>query len=414
MEFPRLKKVLVFLLLAVPVMVVFGQERIPLFGIPWYIPEIFVIGALGGFLFFNDSRWCFFSRRNFFLWGFVLMAIGFSLSILFNDVSPHGYGRLKSWFFFPVLYGVMLSYSLRKGMLSSKGILCSVFLSGMLFGISTLGSIVSGGAFSYDHRLHGFFSSPNQLAMLLGMAILIGGFLGVSFWRERRRDTMLVASGTFFLLMLLLLTQSYMVIFSLAAVVGVAAFRYSGYFSRKQMGALSLGLALFIGTLSFLSPDKWESLHTMDERSSLASRGMIWNAASRMIVDHPLTGIGPGNFQDQYLAYQRYFPPYLEWSAPHPHNMFLDIWLEGGFLAFIGFTMLFLYWFLSGARYFWQKKNEDAYRALPFFLAVYFLLVGLTDVPFLRNDLAYFFVTAFAISIYEFRAVPDRFSRRDD
>lgn len=414
MESPNLKKVFVFLLLAVPVAVVFGQERVLLLGIPWYIPEIFVIGALGGFLFFNDSRWCFFSRRNFFLWGFVLMAIGFFLSILFNDVSPHGYGRLKSWFFFPVLYGVMLSYPLRKGMLSSKGILCSVFLSGMLFGISTLGSIFSGSAFSYDHRLHGFFSSPNQLAMILGIAILIGGFLGVSFWRERRRDAMLFYSGALFLLTLLLLTQSYMVTFSLVAVVGIAMFRYSGYFSRKQRGIFSLGLVLFIGTLLFLSPDKWQGIRTMDERSSLASRGMIWSAASRMIVDHPIIGIGPGNFQDQYLAYQRYFPPYLEWSAPHPHNMFLDIWLEGGLLAFTGFTMLILYWLLSSARYFWQKKNEGLYRSLPFLLALYFLLIGLTDVPFLRNDFAYFFVTAFVISIYEFRGVSDKFSHHDD
>lgn len=414
MESPHLKKVFIFLLLAVPLTLVFAQERVLLFGIPWYVPEIFIAIAFGALLFFDNEKQCFFSRRNIFFWGFVLMALGFLLSVFLSDIAPHGYGRLKSWFFFPVLYGVMLSYSLKKGMLSLRATLYLVFLSGMFFGISTLGSIFLGSAFSYDHRLHGVFSSPNQLAMLLGTVILIGGFLGISFWIERRRDATLVASGSLLVLVLLLLTQSYMVIFSLMAVVGIAMFRYRGYFSRKQIGIFSLGSILFIGALFFLSPDKWESLHTMDERSSLASRGMIWNAASRMIVDHPIVGIGPGNFQDQYLAYQRYFPPYLEWSAPHPHNMFLDIWLEGGILTFIGFVLIFSRWIFLSLQYFWQKKNESPYRAFPFLLAVYFLLIGLTDVPFLRNDLVYFFAIAFVISMYQSTEISDRSSHHDD
>ena len=59
-----------------------------------------------------------------------------------------------------------------------------------------------------------------------------------------------------------------------------------------------------------------------------------------MIEKNPLFGIGPGNFQNKYLEYQKYFPPYLEWSAPQPHNIFLAFWLESGLLGLAGFVII--------------------------------------------------------------------------
>lgn len=411
MEYPRLKRIFVFLLLAVPLTIVFAQGKLSLFGVPWYVPEILVASAFGAAIFLERGFPGDYSRRNVFFWGLFLMALGFSLSIFANDIAPHGYGRLKSWFFFPILYGTLLAFSLKKKMLSLEDVLHAVFLGGVLIGLSALMSIVSGGGFSYDHRLHGLFSSPNHLAMLLGTAILAGIFRGSSLQPKVGREGIFIFSGAFFLLVLLLLTQSYAVIFSLVMMLCIGLAKYRGRFSRKTVIVLCFGLALSLGALFFQSGDKWQGIMMQDERSSLASRGMIWQSASRMILDHPLLGIGPGNFQEQYLAYQRYFPPYLEWSVPHPHNMFLDMWLEGGILGFIGFGIFFFHWLFSATRYFWQEKNESALASLPFLFAVYFFLIGLVDAPFLRNDLAYFFVIAFVLSL---TILSDRSSRRDD
>ena len=293
MEDSHLKRIFIFLLLSVPLSIVFAQEKILLFGVPWYVPEIFTLGAFGVLVFFERGSFDIYRRRNIFFWALSLMTLGFLVSIFSNDISLHGYGRLKSWFLFPLAYGMMLSFSLRKKLLSLEDVLRAVFLGGVLIGISTLMSIASGGAFSYDHRLHGFFSSPNHLAMLLGTAVLMGIFQCVSLRVKQGKGRAAICSGVLFLLALLLLTQSYMVIFSLMTAVGIWTAKYRKYLSQRQILRFFFGLMLFLGILLSLSGDKWQGIIMQEDRSSLSSREMIWTAALKMIRDHPFIGIGP-------------------------------------------------------------------------------------------------------------------------
>lgn len=412
-----LEKIFIGALLAVPLLVVFAAEKAVFFDIPLYVPEAFIVFALGSLLVRERSFRFIHPCVGILSLALLLIAVGLGIGVLSNDMTLHGYGRIKSWFVFPLLYGGMLAFSLRRKMVVVEDILRSVFFGGILVGISVVLSILLGGGFSYDHRLHGFFSSPNQLALLLGTAVITGVFLVISLWEKLGKERLFISFGILFLGMLLFLTQSYTVLFSLMAVTGIGIVAHRHRFSRKQGALFFLGCVLCIGILLPISASKWHSILSFDDRSSLASRGMIWRSALRMIEDHPLIGIGPGNFQERYIAYQKYFPPYLEWSAPHPHNSFLDLWLEGGLLAVIGFALFFWHWLISSARAFFSQQKESAVRALPFLLGIYFFLTGLTDVPFLGNDLAYFFATAFVASHFLLcnpRDVSDRSSHRDD
>lgn len=393
-----LEKIFTGALLAVPLLIVFAPEKVVLFGIPLYVPEAFIVFALGSLLMRERSFRFIHPRVGILSLALLLIAVGLSVSTLSNDMTLHGYGRIKSWFVFPLLYGGMLAFSLRRKMVVVEDILRSVFFGGILVGISVVLSILSGGGFSYDHRLHGFFSSPNQLALLLGTAVITGVFLATSLWEKPGKERPSISFGILFLGVLLLLTQSYTVLFSLMVIAGIGIVRYRNRFSWRQVMIFFLGFVLCVGILLPLSYPKWQSITTSDDRSSLASRGMIWRSALCMIEDHPFIGIGPGNFQERYIAYQKYFPLYLEWSAPHPHNSFLDLWLEGGLLAVIGLALFFWHWLISSVRAFFSQQKEGAVRALPFLLGIYFFLTGLTDVPFLGNDLAYFFATAFVAS----------------
>jgi O-antigen ligase len=81
-------------------------------------------------------------------------------------------------------------------------------------------------------------------------------------------------------------------------------------------------------------------------------RTLLWRAAWRMALDHPLFGIGP----DQFLYYYSsrytdhpYWIPY-EHGRPtpalyqpdlsHPHDLPLELWLSGGLLALGGFAVV--------------------------------------------------------------------------
>ena len=124
---------------------------------------------------------------------------------------------------------------------------------------------------------------------------------------------------------------------------------------------------------------------------------MIWRAAGKILEDHWILGIGPGNFQTEYLAYQKYFPPYLEWAVPHPQNVYLTFWLYGGILGMLGFLGTLYFYF---AEIFGKIKSASGNAPLylvSFGIMFYFLLHGLVDTTIFKNDLAVVFWLNFLV-----------------
>jgi O-antigen ligase len=151
--------------------------------------------------------------------------------------------------------------------------------------------------------------------------------------------------------------------------------------------------AIFIVTIiliSLASLSKLKNIKNLGERSSLASREIIWRSAGRMIEDNPFFGIGPGNFQNKYLEYQKYFPPYLEWSVPQPHNIYLTFWLESGLTGLVGFVWILILFFRDNIKTVRRTSNRDM-GILFLAIVIYILVHGLVDTTYWRNDLALVF-----------------------
>ena len=65
------------------------------------------------------------------------------------------------------------------------------------------------------------------------------------------------------------------------------------------------------------------------------SRIFIWKAAWAMGADHPLTGVGPGNFRDTYDSYKgRPDAP----TMGHAHNEWVNEWATSGLLGVAAFS----------------------------------------------------------------------------
>ena len=134
------------------------------------------------------------------------------------------------------------------------------------------------------------------------------------------------------------------------------------------------------------------------ERSSLASRMMIWKVALKIGAEHPFFGIGPGNFQTVYLAYQIHYPPYLEWAVPQPHNIFLAFWLQTGIIGLGGFIVLLFLWARPLIKGFYINKNPASAGVLG--VMFYMLFHGLIDTPYWKNDLAIIFWLVIVIGLF--------------
>jgi len=127
---------------------------------------------------------------------------------------------------------------------------------------------------------------------------------------------------------------------------------------------------------------------------------MIWKSAGKILEDHPLWGSGPGNFQIKYLEYQKYFPPYLEWAVPQPHNLYLAFWLQTGILGIVGFLVLIAKWIKNVIRIIKNHQNGNLQIASVLAgIMLYILIHGIADTTYWKNDLALIFWTIFSLGL---------------
>lgn len=72
---------------------------------------------------------------------------------------------------------------------------------------------------------------------------------------------------------------------------------------------------------------------------SLQYRLEYWWSTLRVIGEAPLTGVGPGQFRQHYLVHKL---PQSSEEIADPHNLILDVWANGGIIAFLGLGWLIL------------------------------------------------------------------------
>jgi len=341
-----------------------------------------------------------------------LIFFGLLSSVLTNKNYYIGLGVVKGWFVLPIIFALILYDNLKKNEKILSWSLWAIFSGGALVAIEGmrywLFSLVT-----YDGRLRIFFDSPNQLAMYLAPVFLIGVLMSnleelSRFYRDKEKIEPWKRSAVIFSLVLILfnlyLTKSYGAWLSLGlTVTAILWLKYRKKWQKKYIVA-SIILIIFIVAAGFF---KVESIKKLGDRSSLASRFMIWKSAGLMIQKNPIFGIGPGNFQNKYLEYQKYFPPYLEWAVPQPHNLYLAFWLESGLIGLIGFFWLVWLFFRDNKKARQGRDSPEAVREnnlatgfLCLAIILYFLIHGLIDTTYWRNDMAIVFWAVIAANVY--------------
>jgi putative inorganic carbon (HCO3(-)) transporter len=211
-------------------------------------------------------------------------------------------------------------------------------------------------------RLQSVYFSPNNVGLYLGrmwpilVAVVIwgrgAGAQGSGGERKIRRRLYATALIPVTLALVLSFSRGALLL-GIPAALLVMGWRAGG---RYRWAALALVVMGALALVPLLRVPRFASLLDLREGSTFF-RLELWKSALAMIRDHPLFGVGPGNFQAAYRT--RYILP-TAWAEPnleHPHSIYLDHWTRLGLLGVLAGVALQIAFWESQAS---QRVSEPA------------------------------------------------------
>ena len=134
--------------------------------------------------------------------------------------------------------------------------------------------------------------------------------------------------------------------------------------------------------------DRFESTFNISTDGSNLGRIYVWEADKQMIMDHPVTGVGPGLWQKTYR--EHYKLKQETQDLGHSHNNLLQIASESGLLGLVGFLGFSIFMFCKSLKHYVKTRN-------PYDLSI---LVGLISYLFLFGSVDYTWGNSSGIRIF--------------
>jgi O-antigen ligase len=127
-------------------------------------------------------------------------------------------------------------------------------------------------------------------------------------------------------------------------------------------------LHIFSPIMRFLGLVQISFLEPTSQDYSTAERLAHWFAGLHMFMDHPVLGVGIGNYAD---AYPQYFITIFTNPLGHAHNYYINIAAETGSIGLIAFALFLLAVFVAGGHSLleiskkWRQANAQVPQSKP-------------------------------------------------
>ncbi|HPU94875.1 MAG TPA: O-antigen ligase family protein, partial [Candidatus Gracilibacteria bacterium] len=388
-----MKDLLRKILVSMPVFFPLYLWKFDVFGVPFNVVEVMVYITFGLFVYvrlrgiddsaFGDKLRNFFMRKKtikdvfktklntFFLPIFLLiLASGFGLVVsYYGGEFRLALGIFKGWVVMPVLYGIMLVFTLNS-LEDKKKIFYSYMFSTLILSVWALYQVISKDFVTIDGRASGPFASANYLALYIGPMVCgafinfwqrvenklfsidtrdprtgVAAYLGKFFDGETKDSHYDYAYFAFEVLVFLASSLALMYSRSYGGMIGVvsAIFIYAVYeifFSQyrrfygslfKKLVVICAGAVLIVTAMySQIGTQKAKDFLQFDRQSSSSVRIQVWTVAGILIKENPLFGIGLGGFENAYKNNAKEIlgvEPY-EKEMLHAHNLILSTYLN--------------------------------------------------------------------------------------
>lgn len=293
-----------------------------------------------------------------------------------------------------MLTALMILFQSKK--LEAGHLIKGVMIFGSLAAIVTLFELLkalgSGDFISNIYVVSGTFSHKNLLSSVLMLSLpfaIMGAITMDKGWKKLG----LVLSFLLVVEIFVLRTRGVW----LGVFVSAATFIFLFYSVRKRLSldvkfpikpiAIAGGIAAVLLVALFSASQVNEDV---SNTTNLENRFVFWNNSMEMLKEHPMLGVGPGNWK---INFPKYGLAGLESSVAQgvtqvqrPHNDYLWVLTEGGPLALIFFLGIFIAAFMRLAKNLKHvdNKNDLAIDLAAGFGLVAYLMFSLTDFPLER------------------------------
>ncbi|MFH0930212.1 MAG: O-antigen ligase family protein [Candidatus Moraniibacteriota bacterium] len=185
-------------------------------------------------------------------------------------------------------------------------------------------------------RAFGFFPDPHNFAFFVNLCL----FAGLGYLFSREKTALKIWIGAAVTLMISAISLSFSRGAYLGLIVGglffvVVFLKRSGVLGKALVAVGAFFILIFIFNSNIIS-QRFISSFNLKEVSN-AERYKNWVQAVDMIQDHPLGGVGLGNYA------RTADPTAANRSSIYAHNLFLDIAAETGILNAIVFLFLIFF-----------------------------------------------------------------------
>ncbi len=235
-----------------------------------------------------------------------------------------------------------------------------------------------GQGLSGDLRPAGFFGHPMTFA---GFSCLYLPILLVAFLDKRVSGRWQWAAGVLFAFGLVALALNGTRGAWLAVAVVIVSLLGYYFFHCRKAAVLAL-CCLLVAGVGFSQCDRFASRAetiTDSKYQSNSERLLMWQSAFHMFRDHPVLGVGLGQYKDNYQK-KYILPEAKEREIEHAHNNFIQMAAENGAVGLAGFLALISGFIGVSLWRFWKWKNPYALMMAASTLAL--VLQGLTEYNF--------------------------------
>ncbi|MDF2882330.1 MAG: Membrane protein of family [Clostridiaceae bacterium] len=239
-------------------------------------------------------------------------------------------------------------------------------------------------------RIASTFGNPNSFAAFLVISI----FPVIMFVIKEKIRALKVIYST----LLVLILYNIVLTWSRNAFIGIAL----GLLILAAMYSLKFLIPIgILGGVSYFIPQISSRIKDIGNSNLNESRLRLWKTAVKMIKDHPILGVGNGNYVSYYDEYVKKYPQlaYADYTRYPVHNSYLKVETELGVFGGLSFAAVILT-ALSKIYKTLKHSNSNIKRIFYtgfFASAVAFLFMNLSDNLLFVPQIAVYFWTFVAL-----------------